>query len=899
MFNMMSNNIATTNSVANNSRYLDLGATDHFTPNYSKVDLSNTIHRTHNILLQGHIDCGFYKAMQDEYDALIKNMTWNLVPSPAHGKVIGCKWFSPLPSLKIGLSSLDIQNEFLHGDLTEEVFMMQPSGFVLPEFPNHVCKLEKTLYGLKQSSYVWFTKLSHALSQWSFTSFLADSSMFIYKSGYIFLVILIYVDDIIVIGTHSKSISQLILSLGHHFAIKDLGPFHYFLGIEVHRSTSGLHLSQHKYITNLLARTSMTDSKPFHSPMASGSAFSIHDETPLEDGTAYRIEEDYEVLPLGDNPSINQMKIHRERKIMKAKAKACLFSVVSPSILTRIIMKESQTIKDYVEQLLSIANKTLEQRRMMRQKGFVEGAFQAKSQNNDSSKDRKKNKKNNKELDKTTVSKVRIGNGEYISTRGKRIVAIESLSGLKLIPDVLFVPNIDQNLLSVGQLLEKGFKVLFEDKFCMIKDANGKYAAISQENNVTTLWHKRLGHFHHNGVLYMKKNQLAVGGGIFVGYNNQSKTYKVYMPHANLIRAQLEELNMIEKNNTWELVDRPTHKKAIGVKWVYRTKLNCDGSVNKHKARLVVKGYAQMFGVDFSETFAPVDVKSAFLNGYLEEEIFVEQPEGFAVKGKEDKVYQLKKALYGLKQAPRAWYNRINAHLLSLGFKKRSNQCLMDKFKVETEEVFEMTDIGDMSYFLGMEVHQNYMIGCLMYLTATRPDIVHVYIAAVAAANQALWIRKLLIDLNIEQTGSTQVFVDNQAAISIAILMIIKVQAATLCLWALTSSHGLLQSKKLYLVPLLKLNIATNFIPCLYYDNISASYMTPNPVFHGRTKHIEIDFHFVREKVFHKNLTMLYTPFANKLADCLTKALPIQRFLHFRNKLTVLTRPLSLRGADK
>ena len=102
---------------------------------------------------------------------------------------------------------------------------------------------------------------------------------------------------------------------------------------------------------------------------------------------------------------------------------------------------------------------------------------------------------------------------------------------MKLIPDDLFVPNIDQNLLSVGQLLEKVFKVLFEDKFCMIKDANGKnvfkikmrgksfalnllekeQAAVSQENNVTALWHKRLGHFHHNGVFYMKKNQLAIG----------------------------------------------------------------------------------------------------------------------------------------------------------------------------------------------------------------------------------------------------------------------------------------------------------------------------------------------------------------------------------------------------
>ncbi|RVW60650.1 Copia protein [Vitis vinifera] len=364
-----------------------------------------------------------------------------------------------------------------------------------------------------------------------------------------------------------------------------------------------------------------------------------------------------------------------------------------------------------------------------------------------------------------------------------------------------------------------------------------------------------------------------------------------------------EELSMIEKNNTWELINRPTHKKAIGVKWVYRTKLNSNGSVNKHKVRLVVKGYAQMFGMNFSETFALVarldtirmllalptqkgwkiyrlDVKSAFLNGYLEEEIFVEQPEEFAVKGKEDKVYQLKKALYGLKQAPRAWYNRINAHLLG------SNQYLMDKFKDEMEEVFEMTDLGDMSYFLGMEVHHNQheificqqqyakeilkkfkmeeckptttpmnqkekfckengaekvnkelyrsMIGCLMYLTTTRLDIVHVvqnfhfhgfsdsdWVGSVddMRSTSALWIRKLLTDLNMEQTGSTQVFVDNQAAISIA----------------------------------------------------------SNPVFHGRTKHFKIKFYFLREIQHDGEVTLVHCKLEVQNVDILTKALPRAR----------------------
>ncbi|KAI5332824.1 hypothetical protein L3X38_022953 [Prunus dulcis] len=138
------------------------------------------------------------------------------------------------------------------------------------------------------------------------------------------------------------------------------------------------------------------------------------------------------------------------------------------------------------------------------------------------------------------------------------------------------------------------------------------------------------------------------------------------------MKAMKDELNMIGKNDTWELVDRSTDKPVIGVKWVFKTKLNLDGSVQKNKARLVAKGYSQKPGVDYNETFAPVsrldtiqtlialaaqkgwqlyqlDVKSAFLNGILEEEVYVDQLEGFVVKGSESKVCKLHKALYGLK----------------------------------------------------------------------------------------------------------------------------------------------------------------------------------------------------------------------------------------------------------
>jgi hypothetical protein len=158
-------------------------------------------------------------------------------------------------------------------------------------------------------------------------------------------------------------------------------------------------------------------------------------------------------------------------------------------------------------------------------------------------------------------------------------------------------------------------------------------------------------------------------------------------------QAMIEELSAIEKNQTWEMVVLPAGKKAIAVKWVFKLKLNPDGSVAKYKARLVARGFLQREGLDYSEVYSPVarietvrlvvalanarnwpmyhlDVKSAFLNGPLEEVVYVTQPPGFVSNEKKHMVYRLKKALYGLKQAPRAWNKRIDEFLVKQGFKK-------------------------------------------------------------------------------------------------------------------------------------------------------------------------------------------------------------------------------------
>lgn len=133
-----------------------------------------------------------------------------------------------------------------------------------------------------------------------------------------------------------------------------------------------------------------------------------------------------------------------------------------------------------------------------------------------------------------------------------------------------------------------------------------------------------------------------------------------------------EEYNALLKNQTWILTDFPAQKKPIGCKWVYKVKLNTDGKVDRYKARLVAKGYSQEYGADYEETFAPIakmttirtaialashfnwpihqmDVKNAFLNGFLDEEIYMTQPPGYAVNGMEQKVCKLQKSLYGLK----------------------------------------------------------------------------------------------------------------------------------------------------------------------------------------------------------------------------------------------------------
>jgi hypothetical protein len=240
---------------------------------------------------------------------------------------------------------------------------------------------------------------------------------------------------------------------------------------------------------------------------------------------------------------------------------------------------------------------------------------------------------------------------------------------------------------------------------------------------------------------------------------NEPKNFDESSQHDDWIREMNEDLDQIEKNNTWELVPRLEDKDVIGSKWVFKNKRNEKRKVVRNKSRLVCKGYAQVEGQDFDETFSPVarleairmflayschknfkvyqmDVKSTFLNGYLEEEVYMEQPEGFSLTDISNYVCKMKKALYGLKQAPQAWYYRLDKFLQNKGFKKVTidnnlyikfesdnllvvlvyvddiifgctNESFVQWFANSMQTEFEMSMIGELSYFLGLQVKQS------------------------------------------------------------------------------------------------------------------------------------------------------------------------------------------------
>ncbi|GJR46612.1 retrovirus-related pol polyprotein from transposon TNT 1-94 [Tanacetum coccineum] len=174
------------------------------------------------------------------------------------------------------------------------------------------------------------------------------------------------------------------------------------------------------------------------------------------------------------------------------------------------------------------------------------------------------------------------------------------------------------------------------------------------------------------------------------------------------IESMQDELNQFKCLDVWELVPLSKGRHAIKVKWLCKNKTNAENTVIRNKLPLVAKGYIQQEGIDFEESFAPMDVNTAFLNGPLKEEVFVCQPDGFVDPDFPNNVYRLKKALYGLKQAPRAWYDKKHG---------------MEKCDTVTTPMATAKIDADLQGTPTDQTKYRTMIEGLIYLTTSRLDI--------------------------------------------------------------------------------------------------------------------------------------------------------------------------------
>ncbi|GJR77672.1 putative ribonuclease H-like domain-containing protein [Tanacetum coccineum] len=481
------------------------------------------------------------------------------------------------------------------------------------------------------------------------------------------------------------------------------------------------------------------------------------------------------------------------------------------------------------------------------------------------------------------------------------------------------------------------------------------------------------------------------------------------------VDAMQEELLQFEIQKVWVLVDLPYGKKAIGTKWVYRNKKDERGVVVRNKARLVAQGHRQEEGIDYDEVFAPVarleairiflafasymgfvvyqmDVKSAFLYGKIDEEVYVSQPPGFLDPKYPKKVYKVVKALYGLHQAPRAWYATLSTFLLKNGYrrgtidktlflKKDKHDIILvqvyvddiifgstkkswcDEFEALMKSRFQMSSMGELTFFLGLQVKQKEdgifisqdkyvaeilkkfdfanvktastpietqkplvkdeeasdvdvhlyrsMIGSLMYLTASRPDIMFAVCACsrfqvtpktshLSAVKRifrylkgkpklGLWYPRVSsFDLesysdsdyaraNLDRkstTGGCQFLgrrliswqCKKQTIMATSTTEAEYVAAASCCGQVLWIQNQML-------------DYGFNFMNTkIYIDNESTICIVKNPVYHSKTKHIAIRHHFIRDAYEKKLIQVLKIHTDDNVADLLTKAFDVSRF---------------------
>ncbi|RVX02081.1 Copia protein [Vitis vinifera] len=417
-------------------------------------------------------------------------------------------------------------------------------------------------------------------------------------------------------------------------------------------------------------------------------------------------------------------------------------------------------------------------------------------------------------------------------------------------------------------------------------------------------------------------------------------------------KAVQDEIDALEKNGTWTITNLPVGKRSVGCKWIFTIKYKADGSVERFKARLVARGILLSLAINQDWCLQQLDIKNAFLNGDLEEEVYMEIPPGFEESMAKNQVCKLQKSLYGLKQSPRVWFDRFTKTVLKLGYKqgqadhtlfvKKSHAGKMailivyvddiilsgndmeelQKLKKYLSEEFEVKDLGNLKYFLGMEVARSRkgivvsqrkyildllketgMLGCKPIDTPMDSQKKLGIEKESTPVDRGRYQRKGLFFRKTENCD-TEVYSDADWAGNIIdrrstsgycsfvwgnlVTWRSKKQSVVARSSAEAEYRALAQGicEGIWIKRVLSELGQTSSSPILMMcDNQATISIAKNPMHHDMTKHVEIDKHFIIEKMTSETVKLNYVPTKHQTADILTKALPRPNFEDLTCKL--------------
>ncbi|GKB44215.1 retrovirus-related pol polyprotein from transposon TNT 1-94 [Tanacetum coccineum] len=660
---------------------------------------------------------------------------------------------------------MDVKSAFLNGFISEEVYVAQPSGFIDFVKPNHVYRLKKALYGLKQAPKAWYDRLKAFLIKHDYTMGMLDNTLFTKKKDFNLIIVQIYVDDIIFDSTCQELCDDFAKIMHDEFEMSMMGELNFFLGLQIKQLEDGIFFNQSKYIKEMLKKFGLEDSKPLKTPMSTETKLTKDVEGESVDNTKYR-----------EDPKTSHLEaVKRSFRYIKGTMHLGLWYPKGSGIET-IVYADSDHAGDYVDRkstsgICTFMGCCLTSWFSKKQSALAISPTEAEFNTIITSL---------KALDEGFSSK------NYVR---KFLRALHPKWRAKV---TAIKESKDLTSLSLEKLIRnlKVYEVIVKKDSEMVKDKREQSRSLalkakkksSDEDSLTfdsedeeyamASFQRRRDDKNGNSerkcfrcedpkhligecpTLLRSKNQRAFVGGTWSDNDEDEEEKTNEETFEESLNVTFDETPPPPKTSPLE-DDDLVEEEAIEV---YRNKLDENGVVSRNKARLVVQGYYQQEGIDYDETYAPVarlesirillayacaldfklfqmDVKSAFLNGFINEEVYVAQPVGFIDFANPNHVYRLKKALNGLKQDPKAWYDRLKSFLIkhdytmgmvdnTLFTKKRDSNLIIiqiyvndiiigstcqemcDDFAKIMHDEFEMSMMGELNFFLGLQIKQ-------------------------------------------------------------------------------------------------------------------------------------------------------------------------------------------------